>query len=119
MIPIKNVKEIRTGEDISIDHKPGQVILIDFFSYLDHLLDCVDEDKLKMLENYAEKWGDKVRIICIHIGGYTAEKVEAFVKHVDEKGWTKIEHYHSESRMFLEDYGSRGSPDVALVDTNG
>ena len=96
------------------------MILIDFFfSRRGLFLNSQGEHKLEMLENYAEKWGDKVRIICINIADDTAEKVEAFVKHVDEKGWTKIEHYHSESHKFLKDYGSSGGPHVALVETNG
>ena len=68
-----------------------------------------------MLEHHAEKWGDKVRIIGISIDN----TAEAVVKHVDEKGWEKVEHYHRASSKCSNDYGVQGVPHVALVDTNG
>ena len=115
MIPIKNVKNIRTGEDISINHKPGQVILIDFWATWCPPCQAPMAHNQEMLEHHGEKWGDNVRIIGISID----ETAAAVVKHVDAKGWTKVEHYHRASSSSSKDYGVQGVPHVALVDTNG
>ena len=67
MTPIKNVKNIRTGEDISINHNPGQVILIDFWATWCPPCQAPMAHNQEMLEHHGERWGDKVRIIGISI----------------------------------------------------
>ena len=115
MIPIENVKNIRTEEDISINHNPGQVILI--YLWVTVSRDCQRpmSDFQEMLDHHGERWGDKVRIIGISID----ETADAVVKHVDAKGWTKVEHYRRASSSISKDYGVKGVPIAALVDTNG
>lgn len=54
-----------------------------------------------MLTKRAADWGGKVRIIGISID----QGKEAVVKHVDEKGWTSVEHYHRAKSNASETYG--------------
>jgi len=68
-----------------------------------------------MLENPSEDWGDKVRILGVSID-QTAGSV---VKHVEAKGWGKIEHYHRAKSDCSDVYGVRGVPHVMLIDTEG
>ncbi len=67
MIPIKNVKDIRKGDAISIEHKAGQVILIDFWATWCPPCQAPMAHNQEMLDHHAERWGDKVRIIGISI----------------------------------------------------
>lgn len=68
-----------------------------------------------MLETREAEWGDKVRIIGVSID----EKVETVNKHVNAKGWTKVEHLHQGGSTASDDYGVKGVPHVVLVDTHG
>jgi hypothetical protein len=69
----------------------------------------------EMLEHHGATWGDKVRIIGISIDQTAA----AVVKHVNTKGWTKVEHFHRAGSSASEDYGVSGVPHVVLVDGEG
>jgi len=70
-----------------------------------------------MLEKNEEKWGGKVRLIGLSIDN-AAETVK---KHVETKGWTKVEHYHARNGKCTGDkeWGVQGVPHVAIVDTKG
>jgi hypothetical protein len=47
--------------------------------------------------------------------------VEAVKKHVEDKNWTSVEHYHvrTEGCTADKDYGVQGVPHVLLVDKSG
>jgi len=69
-----------------------------------------------MLERNADAWKDKkIRIIGLSIDK-TADKV---VKHVDEKKWTSVEHYHRAGSKCSDTYSVSGVPHVMLIDQNG
>ena len=68
-----------------------------------------------MLEHHGERWGDKVRIIGISIDQTAA----AVVKHVKDKKWEKVEHFHRSGSSCSKDYGVSGVPHVVLVDGEG
>lgn len=68
-----------------------------------------------MLEHHGARWGDKVRIIGISID----KSPEAVVKHVEAKGWNKVEHFHRAGSSADDDYGVQGVPHVVLIDTEG
>jgi len=60
-------------------------------------------------------WEGKVRII-----GCSGDQSAAVVRaHVDKKGWTSVEHYWRGSSKCNEEFGVRGIPHVALIDTHG
>jgi len=71
----------------------------------------------EMLEKNKEKWGDKVRIVGLSID----QDIAKLKSHVDAKGWTTVEHYHSRNGQNSadKDYGVQGVPHCLLVDTNG
>jgi len=71
----------------------------------------------KMLDDNKEKWGDKVRIIGLSIDSEKS-KLSA---HVAAKAWTSVEHYHIRNGLCTADkeFGVRGVPHCALVDTTG
>lgn len=45
--------------------------------------------------------------------------MEAITKHVEAKGWKKVEHFHRDKSSASSDYGAKGVPHVVLVDTHG
>lgn len=71
----------------------------------------------KMLEENETKWGGKVRLIGLSIDN-AADTVK---KHVETKGWKKVEHYHARNGNCTgdKDFGVSGVPHVCIVDTNG
>lgn len=69
----------------------------------------------EMLEHHGDRWGDKVRIIGISID----QTAGAVVKHVKDKKWEKVEHFHRAKSSCSEDYGVSGVPHVVLVDGEG
>jgi thiol-disulfide isomerase/thioredoxin len=77
-IPIKEVVDIKDQHEQSIEHKPGQVFLIDFWATWCPPCQAPMAHNQKLLEQNGERWGDKVRIIGISID----KTVEAVVKHV-------------------------------------
>jgi len=68
-----------------------------------------------MLVKHGAEWGDKIRIIGISIDNTR----EAVVKHVHDKGWQKVEHFHRGASTASQDYGASGVPHVVLVDGEG
>jgi len=70
-----------------------------------------------MLEEHGEKWDGKVRIIGCSIDS----SPEICKKHVEDKGWTAVEHYHTKHAgcTASQDFGVSGVPHVLIVDTNG
>ena len=68
-----------------------------------------------MLEHHGERWGDRVRIIGLSID----QSVPPVQKHVKAKKWEKVEHFHRAGSTASDDYGVKGVPHVALIDTHG
>lgn len=69
----------------------------------------------EMLEHNGSRWGDKVRIIGLSIDQTT----EAVVKHVNAKGWGKVEHLHKAGSGSDDDYGVKGVPHIVLIGGDG
>ncbi len=114
-IPITEVVDIYNQEDKSIEHKPGQVLLIDFWATWCPPCQAPMAHNQEMLEHHSERWGEKVRIIGISID----QAPEIVVKHVKAKKWEKVEHFHRAGSSCSNDYGVKGVPHVVLVDTEG
>ena len=70
---------------------------------------------LKLHELHGEKWGEKVKIVGIS----NDRDIEGLVKNINDKGYTKINHYFSEDPQFLENNKIDAIPHMILVDTNG
>jgi len=65
-----------------------------------------------ILEKRGAEWGNGVRIIAISID----KTKDAIVKHVTEKKWESVEHYHRAESDCSNVYGVRGVPHVMLID---
>jgi len=69
----------------------------------------------KMLEENAEKWGDKVKIVGLSIDS----GAQTVTDHINKKGWTKPIHYWRAKSNCSDVYQVRGVPHVMIIDTNG
>ena len=68
-----------------------------------------------MLEKREKDWAGKVRIIGLSIDNTK----EAVTKHVEAKGWNKVEHFHRDKSDCSKVYSVNGVPHVMLIDQYG
>ncbi len=104
-----------TEGSCSIEHKEGQVLLLDFWATQCPTRQAPIAHNCKMLEDRGKDLGEKVRLI-----GLSIDNINTIVKrHVEDKKWTAVEHYHvtTPGCTVDKDYGVQGVPDVLLVDT--
>ena len=102
-------------EEKQITHNEGEVILVDFWATWCPPCQKPMAHNQEMLEKRKDDWAGKVRIIGVSID-QTKEKM---VEHVNNKGWTAVEHYHRHKSDCSEVYGVQGVPHVLLLDTKG
>jgi hypothetical protein len=69
----------------------------------------------KMLESKKDAWAGNLRIIGLSID----KDRNTVVNHVNNKGWTDVEHFHRASSDCSNVYGVRGVPHVMLIDKEG
>lgn len=100
---------------VKLEHVKGQVWLVDFWATWCPPCQRPMAHNQEMLEKRGADWGNNLRIIGVSID----QAADAVVKHVDAKGWRKVEHYHRAGSKCSEEYGVRGVPNVMLIDTNG
>jgi len=114
---VENVTEVMEDKSTTFSHKKGEVILLDFWATWCPPCQRPMAHNQEMLEKNASKWNDKVRIV-----GFSIDSDSSTVKnHVQNKGWTKVEHYWVRNGKCTadKDYGVRGVPHCVLLDTNG
>ena len=73
-----------------ITHNEGEVILVDFWATWCPPCQKPMAHNQEMLEKRKDDWAGKVRIIGVSID----QSKEKMVEHVNNKGWTAVEHYH-------------------------
>jgi len=113
--PIGNVMPFEGEEAKEIVHNEGEVILVDFWATWCPPCQKPMAHNQEMLQKRKSDWGDKVRIIGVSID----QSKEKMVEHVNNKGWTAVEHYHRHKSDCSEVYGVQGVPHVLLLDTKG
>jgi len=87
---IKTVNKVLEDGECDVEHKEGQVLLLDFWATWCPPCQRPMAHNQEMLEKNGDTWGDKVRLI-----GLSIDQTAAAVKtHVETKGWQKVEHYH-------------------------
>lgn len=115
-VTIEDVTKIETPEEtVKLEHKQGEVWLLDFWATWCPPCQKPMAHNQEMLDKNAEAWKDKVRIIGLSID----KSAEAVVKHVDDKKWTSVEHYWRAKSECSKVYSVSGVPCVMLVDQNG
>lgn len=112
---IGNVMPFEGEAPVEITHNEGEVVLVDFWATWCPPCQKPMAHNQEMLEKRKEDWAGKVRIIGLSID----QSKEAMVKHVNDKGWTAVEHYHRDKSDCSEVYGVSGVPHVLLLDTKG
>ena len=96
-----------------IEHA-GQVMLIDFWATWCPPCQKPMAHNCEMLTNNAGNW-DNVRIIGLSIDD-DAASVKA---HVEETGWTQVEHYQVGASGAADSWGITGVPHCALINKDG
>jgi thiol-disulfide isomerase/thioredoxin len=87
---ITGVNKVTEDGTADVEHKEGEVLLLDFWATWCPPCQAPMAHNQKMLEDNGEKWGGKVRLI-----GLSIDNDAATVKnHVENKKWTSVEHYH-------------------------
>jgi len=112
---ITEVEPMDKGDKVSIEHNPGEVILLDFWATWCPPCQAPMAHNQQMLEKRAKDWGDKVRIIGLSID----QDKNKLKSHVEAKKWTAVEHYFRAGSDASDVYGVRGVPHVMLIDTQG
>merc|ERR1712224_425678 len=112
---IKKVVPINGGDPVNLEHKEGEVWLVDFWATWCPPCQKPMAHNEEMLKKREADWAGKVRIIGISID-QTREAVE---KHVEAKDWKRPEHYWRAKSDCSDQYAVRGVPNVMLIDTKG
>jgi len=112
---IGNVMAIKGDEETSIEHKEGEVWLLDFWATWCPPCQKPMAHNQDMITRRKADWGSNVRIIGLSID----QTKEAVVKHCETKGWMDVEHYHRHKSDCSQVYSVSGVPHVMLIDTKG
>lgn len=119
---IKDATKIYINEqaeegECDIEHKEGQVLLLDLWATWCPPCQKPMAHNQEMLKKEKPNWAGKVRLIGLSIDNDAA----TVKKHVESRDWKKVEHYHVGNGKCLasKEMGSGGVPHVLLVDTTG
>jgi len=112
---IKGVVEQKGGEPVDLEHKQGEVWLVDFWATWCPPCQRPMQHNQDMLQKRGAEWGDKLKIIGISID----QTREAVDKHVESKGWTSVKHYWRSESDCSSVYGVQGVPHVMIIDKEG
>lgn len=112
---ITEVEDVMKGGKASLEHKEGEVWLLDFWATWCPPCQAPMAHNQTMLEEHGATWGDKLRIIGLSIDS----GAEIIKTHVESKGWGKIEHYWRSASTCSTVYGVSGVPHVMLINKEG
>lgn len=113
--PIEGVVPIRGGDPMTLEHKEGEVWLVDFWATWCPPCQAPMQHNEDMLAKNGTKWGENVKIVCVSID----QTADAVVKHCDKKDWNRPHHYHRAKSDCSQVYSVNGVPHVMLLDTKG
>ena len=108
---ITKVTKMGNSENTSIVHNQGDVILLDFWATWCPPCQAPMAHNQTMLEKRGAEWGSNVRIVGLSID----QSADLMSKHVEDKKWTSVEHYHRHESDCSTVYGVRGVPHVMLI----
>merc|ERR1719408_219625 len=111
---IKDITSIHSDEKISLEHD-GRAMMIDFWATWCPPCQAPMAHNQEMLEKKGEDWKGNLRVIGLSID----QGREAVVKHVEDKKWTSVEHFHRAGSNCSQVYSVRGVPHIMLVDKDG
>merc|ERR1711977_134445 len=105
---INDIVDCKDGNPCKLEHKQGEVWLLDFWATWCPPCQKPMAHNQEMLEKREKDWAGKVRIIGLSIDN----TAEAVTKHVEAKGWNKVEHFHRDKSDCSKVYSVNGVPHV-------
>ena len=112
---ITNIVPIREDGAVDLVHKGGEVMLIDFWATWCPPCQAPMQHNQDMLVKRGEDWKGKLQIVGISID----QGKDIVCKHVDDKGWGNVVHYHRAGSNCSDVYSVKGVPHVMLIDKFG
>ena len=112
---ITDVVALNETEKMNLEHKEGEVWLLDFWATWCPPCQKPMAHNQEMLEKRGADWGSDVRIIGLSID----QSMEKLAGHVKAKNWTSVEHYHRAGSDASKVYSVSGVPHVMLIDKTG
>ena len=112
---ITDVVALNETDKMNLEHKEGEVWLLDFWATWCPPCQKPMAHNVEMLEKRGAEWGSDVRIIGLSID----QSMEKLAGHVKSKNWTSVEHYHRAGSDASKVYSVSGVPHVMLIDKTG
>lgn len=111
---ITKIVPIKESTPIDLVHKAGEVMLIDWWATWCPPCQGPMQHNQDMVSKRAD-WKGKAEIVGISID----KEKDTVVKHVDNKGWGSVTHYHRAESDCSKVYSVNGVPHVMLLDKFG
>lgn len=116
--PIEQADRPVGEEDLTISHKSGTVLIIDFWAtWCEGCQDPMVHSQALLVKN-KEKWKDRVRIVSASIDSNRKD----LANFIQERGWNEIDHYilpGGWNHPACLAYGIQKIPHIAVVNKQG
>ena len=113
---LNKVFDDNENEEITIEHQPGEVLLIQIWATWCNPCQMPMANNQIMLDSNESKWNGKVRIFGLSID----KEKRKIIERVNERKWYKVKHVWAAGNPALTLFSNQGSiPFITLINMNG